>query len=109
MQNFLVTIEKQLIPVEELFFQWLLRTIAVAILVGSAWIDDAPPLELSALILTVYVLVRVLMQSSALFATAPFSNRILKFLFTVFSLSVLLLSFVTIVIFSEVLSEFAMG
>ena len=46
MQPALSSLQNRLIPAEEIFFAWLMRVFAAATLVGSAWIDDAPPLEL---------------------------------------------------------------
>ena len=39
-----------------------MRVFAAATLVGSAWIDDAPPLELAAAIITIWVAIRVATQ-----------------------------------------------
>ena len=46
MQEALRSLQDRLAPAEEIFFTWLMRGFAAAILVGSAWIDDAPPLGL---------------------------------------------------------------
>jgi hypothetical protein len=35
---------ESIVAFENLFFTWLVRVMAAAVLVGSAWIDDAPPL-----------------------------------------------------------------
>ena len=43
MQQALDALHDRLAPAEEIFFTWLMRVFAAATLVGSAWIDDAPP------------------------------------------------------------------
>ena len=45
-------LQDRLTAAEEIFFTWLIRVMAAAVLVGSAWIDDAPPLEFAAMIIT---------------------------------------------------------
>ena len=59
MQEALRSLQDRLAPAEEIFFTWLMRVFAAATLVGCAWIDDAPPLGLGALIIAIYVAVRV--------------------------------------------------
>ena len=88
-------------PAEEIFFTWLLRVFAAAALVGSAWIDDAPPLEIGALIIAIYVAVRVVTQFGSLAAAAPFENRALKTTFAVGALVLLGLSFLVVAIFID--------
>ena len=101
MQEALSALQDRLAPAEEIFFTWLMRVFAAATLAGSAWIDDAPPLELGALIIAVYVAVRVATQFGNLAATAPFENRALKTVFAVGALVLLGFSFVSIVIFID--------
>jgi hypothetical protein len=55
-------LENQLAPAEDIFFRWLIRVVLAALLMGSSWIDDAPPLELAAWLVVGYVVVRVVMQ-----------------------------------------------
>ena len=104
MKDGLLLLEQKLEPVEDLFFKWLLRVVVTATLVGSAWIDDAPPLDLAAMLLAIYLALRILMQSGKLFAAAPFDNRALKALVAVILLGVLSLSFITIEILVATLS-----
>ena len=74
MQQAPSSLQDRLAPAEEIFFGWLLRVFAAATLVGSAWIDDAPPLEIGAMIIATYVAVRVLTQFGRLAAAAPSSG-----------------------------------
>ncbi len=62
MQQALSSLQDRLAPAEEIFFTWLVRVMAAAVLVGSAWIDDAPPLVIGAMIVAFYVTVRVVTQ-----------------------------------------------
>ena len=101
MQEALRSLQDRLAPAEEIFFTWLMRVFAAAILVGSAWIDDAPPLGLGALIIAIYVAVRVATQFGNLAAAAPFENRALKTIFAVGALVLLGFSFLVVVIFIE--------
>jgi hypothetical protein len=96
MKAILIGIENRLAPAENLFFTWLLRLIVAALLVGSAWIDDAPPLELGAMLIALYVVVRVVMQFGTLVAVMPFDNRALKVLFAAIALALLAIAFVTV-------------
>ena len=50
MQRARSSLQERLAPAEEIFFTWLVRVMVAAVLVGSAWIDDAPPLEIAAAI-----------------------------------------------------------
>ena len=104
MQEVLTSFEARLAPAEDIFFTWLPRVFAAATLVGSAWIDDAPPLEIGALIIAIYVAVRVATQFGDLAAAAPFENRALKTIFAVGALVLLGLSFVVVEIFIDRLS-----
>lgn len=99
MLNTIDAMENRLQPAETIFFRWLFRVMAAAVLVGSAWLDDAPPLELAAYLLGLYVAGRVVMQSPALYAAAPFENRFLKFLAVLTALVLLGLSFLTVAYF----------
>ena len=80
---------------------WLMRVFAAGTLVGSAWIDDAPPLMIGALIIAIYVAVRVATQFGNLAAAAPFENRALKTIFAVGALVLLGFSFLVVAIFIE--------
>jgi hypothetical protein len=104
MRKFLSALNDRLAPAEEIFFAWLIRVFAAATLVGSAWIDDAPPLKLGALVIAIYVAVRVATQYSNLADAAPFENRALKSIFAVGALVLLVLSFLTVVTFVGQLS-----
>ena len=90
-------LQDRLAPAEEIFFTWLTRVFVAATLVGSAWIDDAPPLEVAAMLTAIYVAVRVATQFGPLAAAAPFENRALRAIFAVGALMVLGLSFLVIV------------
>ena len=87
----------RLAPAEEIFFTWLTRVFVAATLVGSAWIDDAPPLEIAAVLIAVYVAVRVATQFGPLADAAPFRNRTLRVIFALGALMALGLSFLVIV------------
>ena len=63
MQEVLASFEARLAPAENIFFTWLPRVLAAAVLVGSAWIDDAPPLGIVAALVGVYVAVRIASQT----------------------------------------------
>ena len=101
MQEALSSLQDRLAPAEEIFFTWLMRVFAAATLVGSAWIDDAPPLMIGALIIAIYVAVRVATQFGNLAAAAPFENRALKTIFAVSALVLLGFSFLIVAIFIE--------
>ena len=81
MQQALSSLQARLVPAEEIFFAWLIRVFAAATLVGSAWIDDAPPLEIGARIIALYVAVRVATQFGNFAAAAPFESRPLRMIF----------------------------
>lgn len=100
-QQALSTLQDRLAPAEEIFFTWLLRVFAAATLVGSAWIDDAPPLELGAMIIAIYVAVRVATQFPNLVAAVPFENKALRMVFALGALVLLGLSFLVVAIFVE--------
>lgn len=97
--------QDRLAPFEEIFFTWLARVIVAAALVGCAWIDDAPPLELAARVIAIYVAIRVVTQFGALFSSAPSDNRVLKAVFATVAILLLGLSFPSVVIFVELVSE----
>ena len=101
MQQALSSLHGRLAPAEEIFFTWLMRVFAAAALAGSAWIDDAPPLELAAVIIAMYVAVRVATQFGNLAAAAPFESRPLRMIFAVGALALLGLSFLVVVTLVE--------
>ena len=101
MQPALNSIQDRMAPAEEIFFTWLMRVFAAATLVGSAWIDDAPPLEIGAMIVAVYVAVRVAAQFGNLAAAAPFENRPLRVIFAAGALVLLGSSFLVVAVLVE--------
>lgn len=101
MQEALSSLQERLAPAEEIFFPWLARVMAAAALVGSAWIDDAPPLEFAALLIALYVAARVASQFGALVSAAPFRNRVLKVGFALGALALLGGAFFIVAIFVE--------
>lgn len=101
MQEALSSLHERLAPAEEIFFAWLMRVFAAATLAGSAWIDDAPPLEIAALIIAIYVAVRVVAQFGNLAAAAPFESRALKTIFAISALVLLGFSFLIVTIFVQ--------
>lgn len=104
MQQALSSLQDRLVPAEEIFFAWLMRLFAAAVLVGSAWIDDAPPLDLAAMVIAMYVAVRVATQFGNLAAAAPFESRPLRMIFAAGALVLLGLSFLVVVTLVERLS-----
>ena len=96
MQQALSSLQDRLAAAEKIFFTWLLRVMAAAVLVGSAWIDDAPPLVIGAMIVAFYVAVRVAMQFGRLVSAAPFENQALKAIFAIGALVLLGLSFCSV-------------
>ncbi len=101
MQEVPSSLEARLAPAEDIFFTWLPRVFAAAILFGAAWIDDAPPLEIVAALVGVYVAVRVASQFSALSSAAPFQNRVLSAFFALGILVLLSGAFVVVAIFVD--------
>ena len=97
MQQALNSLQDRLASAEEIFFTWLTRVFAAATLVGSAWIDDAPPLELGAMVIAIYVAVRVATQFGSLAAAAPFERQPLRVIFAVGALVLLGLAFLVVV------------
>ena len=94
-------LQDRLAPAEEIFFTWLTRVFIAATLVGSAWIDDAPPLEIAAMLIAIYVAVRVATQFGPLADAAPFQSRALRVIFAFGALMVLGLSFLIVVTLVE--------
>ena len=109
MQQALRSLQDRLAPAEEIFFTWLVRVMAAAVLVGSAWIDDAPPLVIGAMIVAFYVTVRVVTQFGNLISAAPFDNQALKAIFAIGALVLLGLSFFVVAIFVERLARSVVG
>lgn len=109
MLDALSAFEKRLAPAQDLFFTWLLRVVLAAVLVGTAWIDDAPPLEGGAALVALLTALGLLSQFGVFIATAPFSNRALRVLFALFSLIALGLAFPTTAIFVSTLALAATG
>jgi hypothetical protein len=101
MKDAIASFEARLVPAEDIFFTWLPRVFAAAVLVGSAWIDDAPPLEIVAAVVGVYVAVRIASKFGALCLAAPFQNRVLSSFFALGILALLGGAFVVIVIFVD--------
>ncbi|MYH31475.1 MAG: hypothetical protein F4018_06100 [Acidobacteria bacterium] len=96
MQQALSALQDRLFPAEEIFFAWLMRVFVAATLVGSAWIDDAPPLEIGAMVIALYVALRVATQFGNLVTAAPFESRPLRMIFAVGALVLLGLAFLVI-------------
>lgn len=109
MLEVLDALHDRLAPAEKMFFTWLARVFAAATLVGVAWIDDAPPLELGALIIALYVVVRVVTQLRAFATAAPFEHRVLKAFFALGCLVLLATAFLSIAIFAERVAMFVVG
>ncbi len=109
MQEALSSLQDRLAPAEAIFFTWLMRVFAAATLVGCSWIDDAPPLNLGALIIAGYVAVRVATQFGNLVSAAPFENRALKTFFAVGAIALLGLSFLVVAVFIERLALSVVG
>jgi len=109
LQQALRQLHDRLAAAEEIFFTWLVRVMAAAVLVGSAWIDDAPPLDIAAIIIAFYVAVRVATQFGHLVSAAPFNSEALKILFAIVALVLLGLSFLVVVTFVERLARSVVG
>ena len=105
MQRTLMALQERVGPAEEIFFAWLARIFGAAVLVGCAWIDDAPPLELGAMIVALYVIARVISQFGALAAAAPFRNRLLRMLFALISVVLLGLAFISVAMFVDGIAD----
>lgn len=109
MSNILAQINERLEPAEEIFFKWLNRIFISGILIGSAWIDDAPPLVIAAFILTLYIFIRVMLASISIYSVAPFNAKVAKTMFAILSFGILGLSFLTVATFVERISIFVVG
>jgi hypothetical protein len=109
MQEALTSFEARLAPAEDIFFTWLPRVILAAILVGSAWIDDAPPLEIVAMLVGIYVAVRIASQFGALSSAAPFQNRVLSGFFALVLLVLLAGAFLVVAIFVDRIALLVVG
>lgn len=105
MGEFFSTLEIKLAPAEKIFFTWLPRVFAAAVLVGTAWIDDAPPLEIVAMLVGIYVAVRVVSQFSALVAAAPFENRVLSIIFAIGVIILLAGAFLIVITFVDRIAD----
>jgi len=101
MPDFLTSLPGRLEPVDRIFFTWLPRVCIAAVLVGAAWIDDAPPLELGAMLIAFYVAARIAMQFKAFADAAPFANRVLSGLFALGLFVLLGFAFIVVVIFVD--------
>ena len=62
MKDALDALHDRLAPAEEICFTWLTRVFVAATLAGSGWIDDAPALDIAAMLVAIYVAVRVATQ-----------------------------------------------
>lgn len=102
--NRLEILQTKLQPLESLFFTWLGRVCLAAVLVGAAWIDDAPPLEIAALVIGLYTVIRVAMQFGALAAAVPLDSKPLRYLVAMFLLVLLAFAFFIVVTLVETLS-----
>lgn len=109
MQQAASSLQDRLIPAEEIFFGWLMRVFLAATLVGSAWIDDAPPLDIAATTIALYVAVRVATQFGNFAAAAPFESRPLRMIFAGGALVLLGLAFLVIATLVERLSISIVG
>lgn len=105
MKQSLSSLQDRLTPAEDIFFTWLARVFAAATLLGSAWIDDAPPLEIGAMVIAIYVAVRVATQFGRLAAAAPFEHRRLQVMFAAGALVLLGSSFLVVAILVERLAH----
>ncbi|NKB88057.1 MAG: hypothetical protein GKS06_07550 [Acidobacteria bacterium] len=94
-------LNERLAPAEQILFPWLTRVVIAASLMACAWLDDAPPLDIAAFLIGVYVAVRVATQIPVLVEAAPFENRLLSLGFAVGSVGALGLSFLAVVTFVE--------
>jgi len=109
MAQALAALHDRLVPAEELFFTWLLRVFGAATLAGCAWVDDAPPLGLAALLISAYVGLRVFSEFPAFLSVAPFQNQAMRIAWAVLSLMLLTLSFASVAIFVDRLAQFVVG
>lgn len=109
MQKDLASFETRLAPAEDFFFTWLPRVIVAATLLGAAWIDDAPPLEVVAILVGIYVVARIVWQFNALLSAAPFQNRILNAFFVLGMFILLAGTFLIIVTFVDRIASSVVG
>jgi len=103
------TFREQLIDIEQLFFSWLVRVVISAALVGCAWIDDAPPLDIAAHLIAGYVALRVVFEFKAFERALPFDLRVLKAGGAFFAQLLLGLSFLAVASFTERLGMLTVG
>jgi len=103
------TFREQLIDIEQLFFSWLARVVISAALVGCAWIDDAPPLDIAAHLIAGYVALRVVFEFKAFMGALPFDIRVLKVGGAFFAQLLLGLSFLAVASFTERLAMLVVG
>lgn len=101
MLNSLTKLRSHLLAIEELFFRWLFRAVVAGLLIGSAWLDDAPPLDIAAMLVSLYVLLRLLLEAGQFYEAAPFPSRILNGLTALFALLVLGLCFLSVAVFTD--------
>lgn len=97
MNTRITTMQESLKATEEIFFLWLFRVSLVGALIGSAWIDDAPPLEIAVFLIGIYTAIRVILQVPRFADLSPFSNRALSYLFAGFLFILLALVFLVVV------------
>ena len=103
------TFREQLIDIEQLFFSWLARVVISAALVGCAWIDDAPPLDIAAHLIAGYVALRVVFEFKAFMGALPIDLRVLKVGGALFAQLLLGLSFLAVASFTERLAMLVVG
>lgn len=104
MQESFAAFHNKLKPFEDICYTWLGRVFLAGILAGSAWIDDAPPLSLAAMAITLYTILRILMHFGEIAQAVPFTNSALKYFFALFAVAVLGLCFLTVFTFTEYVS-----
>ena len=103
------TFLEQLIDFEQLFFSWLVRVVISAVLVGCAWIDDAPPVDIAAHLIAGYVVLRVVFEFKAFMQVLPFDVRVLQAGGAFFAQLLLGLTFLAVASFTERLAMLAVG
>ena len=91
--------EDRLVAAERTFFTWLGRIMLAAVLAGSAGIDDAPPLGLGAMLVTLYVAVRAVSRLGDIVAAVPFENRAAKATVGLGVLALYVFAFLIVLIF----------
>jgi hypothetical protein len=95
--------------IEDLFFTWLWRSSLAATLVGCAWIDDAPPLDIAALLIAFYVLLRLFLLFPVLADAAPLARRWQRNGLAVLLIVIIGFCFLSMVTFVEALAMAAVG